>query len=54
VGRNIKETIRQVQAFQHARATKGKEACPADRQPGGPTLGPGPDLVGRVREVRKP
>jgi peroxiredoxin (alkyl hydroperoxide reductase subunit C) len=54
VGRNINETIRQVQAFQHVRETKGKEACPADWQPGKPTLKPGPDLVGRVWEVWKP
>lgn len=54
VGRNINETIRQVQAFQHVRATKGAEACPADWTPGKPTLKPGPDLVGRVWEVWKP
>jgi peroxiredoxin (alkyl hydroperoxide reductase subunit C) len=54
VGRNINETIRQVQAFQHVRAMKGKEACPADWEPGKPTLKPGPDLVGRVWEVWKP
>jgi len=41
VGRNILETIRQVKAFQHVRATKGAEACPAEWQPGALTLKPG-------------
>ena len=54
VGRSIGETIRQVQAFQHVRATKGAEACPADWEPGKPTLKPGPDLVGKVWTVWKP
>ncbi len=52
VGRNINETIRQVKAFQHVRATG--EATPSGWQPGKPTLKPGPDLVGRVWEVWKP
>jgi len=54
VGRRIQETIRQIQAFQHVRATKGAEAMPAGWVPGKPTLQPGPDLVGRVWEVWKP
>lgn len=54
VGRNMKETIRQVQAFQHVRNTQGKEAMPAEWEPGKPTLKPGPALVGRVWEVWKP
>ena len=54
VGRNIEETIRQVQAFQHVRKTKGAEACPADWRPGDMTLKPGPDLVGKVWEVWQP
>ncbi|NOZ72528.1 MAG: redoxin domain-containing protein [Chloroflexi bacterium] len=54
VGRNIDETIRQVQAFQHVRATGGKEAMPAEWKPGKPTLKPGPDLVGNVWKVWKP
>ena len=54
VGRNMKETIRQIQAFQHVRNTKGKEAMPAEWAPGKPTLKPGPALVGRVWEVWKP
>ena len=48
VGRKLAETIRQIQAFQHIRATDGKEACPAGWEPGKPTLKPGPDLVGKV------
>jgi peroxiredoxin (alkyl hydroperoxide reductase subunit C) len=52
VGRHVGETIRQVKAFQHVRATD--EATPSGWQPGKPTLKPGPDLVGRVWEVWKP
>jgi peroxiredoxin (alkyl hydroperoxide reductase subunit C) len=52
VGRNISETIRQVKAFQHVRATG--EATPSGWQPGKLTLKPGPDLVGRVWEIWKP
>ncbi len=54
VGRRLDETIRQIQAFQHVRATKGAEATPASWQPGQPTLKPGPALVGKVWEVWKP
>lgn len=54
VGRKLAETIRQIQAFQHVRATGGKEACPAGWEPGKPTLTPGPDLVGKVWEVWNP
>lgn len=54
VGRRIAETIRQVQAFQHVRKTKGAEACPAGWEPGKPTLKPGPDLVGKVWKEWKP
>jgi alkyl hydroperoxide reductase subunit AhpC len=52
VGRNIKELIRQVKAFQHVRETG--EVMPAGWQPGQPTLTPGPDLVGKVWKVWKP
>ena len=48
VGRNVEETIRQTQAFQHVRATKGSEACPSGWKPGKKTLKPGPALVGNV------
>jgi peroxiredoxin (alkyl hydroperoxide reductase subunit C) len=53
VGRNVKETIRQIQAFQHVRSKKGAEATPAGWKPGKMTLKPGPDLVGKVWEVWK-
>ena len=54
VGRRMAETIRQVQAFQHVRASKGTEATPAGWMPGEVTLQPGPDLVGNVWKVWKP
>jgi alkyl hydroperoxide reductase subunit AhpC len=54
VGRRIAETTRQVQAFQHLRASKGAEAMPAGWEPGQVTLKPGPDLVGTVWKVRNP
>jgi len=54
VGRNVAESIRQLQAFQHVQATEGKEATPSGWEPGKPTLKPGPDLVGKVWEVWKP
>jgi len=54
VGRKIGETIRQVQAFQHVRDSKGTEAMPAGWEPGQLTLQPGPDLVGNVWKVWNP
>jgi alkyl hydroperoxide reductase subunit AhpC len=54
VGRKIAETIRQVQAFQHVRESKGTEAMPAGWEPGQLTLTPGPDLVGNVWKVWNP
>lgn len=53
VGRNVAETLRQIQAFQLVRNSKGAEATPSGWQPGKPTLKPGPDLVGKVWEVWK-
>ena len=53
VGRNVAETIRQVQAFQLVRESKGGEATPSGWRPGKETLKPGPDLVGKVWEVWK-
>ncbi len=53
VGRNVQESIRQIQAFQHVRQSKGQEAIPSGWKPGKTTLRPGPDLVGRVWEVWK-
>jgi len=48
VGRNVAESIRQVQAFQLVRETKGVEATPSGWKPGKVTLKPSPDLVGNV------
>jgi len=48
VGRNVSETIRQLQAFQLVRETKGAEATPSGWRPGKVTLKPGPGLVGNV------
>jgi alkyl hydroperoxide reductase subunit AhpC len=53
VGRNVSESIRQVQAFQLVRESKGSEATPSGWKPGKQTLKPGPDLVGKVWEVWK-
>ncbi len=54
VGRNVAETLRQIQAFQLVRASEGREATPSGWRPGKPTLRPGPALVGRVWEVWNP
>jgi alkyl hydroperoxide reductase subunit AhpC len=54
VGRNVAETLRQIQAFQLVRNSKGSEATPSGWKPGKMTLKPGPDLVGRVWEVWQP
>ncbi len=51
VGRNVSETIRQIQAFQLVRKAKGKEATPSGWRPGKETLKPSPDLVGNVWDV---
>lgn len=48
VGRSVLETIRQVQAFQLVRESKGGQATPSGWKPGKMTLKPGPDLVGNV------
>ena len=53
VGRNVSETLRQVQAFQLVRNSKGSEATPSGWKPGKMTLKPGPELVGHVWEVWK-
>jgi peroxiredoxin (alkyl hydroperoxide reductase subunit C) len=54
VGRNVSELIRQVQAYQLVRKTKGAEVAPSGWQPGRETLKPGPHLVGKVWTVWKP
>lgn len=48
VGRNVAEALRQIQAFQLVRESKGTQATPSGWRPGKPTLKPGPDLVGKV------
>jgi len=48
VGRNVGETIRQIQAFQLVRESQGTEATPSGWKPGKKTLKPSPDLVGNV------
>ena len=48
VGRNVNESIRQIQAFQLVRESKGAEATPSGWRPGKKTLKPGIDLVGKV------
>jgi peroxiredoxin (alkyl hydroperoxide reductase subunit C) len=53
VGRNISESIRQIQAFQLVRNSQGTEATPSGWKPGKQTLKPEPDLVGNVWKVWK-
>jgi peroxiredoxin (alkyl hydroperoxide reductase subunit C) len=53
VGRNVTETLRQIQAFQLVRNSNGTEATPSGWKPGKPTLTPGIELVGKVYEVWK-
>ncbi len=47
IGRNARETLRKLQAAKFVREHKGK-VCPASWQPGGKTLTPGLDLVGKI------
>ncbi len=49
VGRNSDELVRKVQAFKYVRENPAN-VCPAKWQPGGKTLMPGKDLVGKVGE----
>ncbi len=48
VGRNVNETLRQIDAFQLVREKAGAEACPSGWKPGKATLKPGPELVSNV------
>ena len=48
VGRNVDETLRQIQAFQLVRKTGGGEVTPSGWTPGGKVLKPRPELVGNV------
>lgn len=54
VGRSLEEALRQIQAFQHVRASGGAEACPASWQPGQAGLKISTDLVGNLWKVWKP
>ena len=47
IGRNAKEILRKLQAAKFVRENKGL-VCPASWQPGGKTLKPGLDLVGKI------
>jgi alkyl hydroperoxide reductase subunit AhpC len=53
VGRNVAETLRQIQAFQLVRESKGAQATPSGWRPGKAVLNPGEDLVGNVWKVWK-
>ncbi len=53
VGRNVSESLRQIQAFQLVRESKGGKATPSGWKPGKAVLTPGPDLVGKVWEEWK-
>ncbi len=47
IGRNIRETLRKLQAAKFVREHKGL-VCPASWEPGKDTLKPGVDLVGKI------
>jgi NADH-dependent peroxiredoxin subunit C len=47
IGRNIKETLRKMQAAKFVREHRGK-VCPASWMPGLETLTPGVDLIGKI------
>ena len=47
IGRSAAEILRKVQAAKFVRENKG-EVCPANWKPGGKTLKPGLDLVGKI------
>ena len=53
MGRNVSESIRQIQAFQHVRNSKGTEVSPSGWKPGKLKLKTGPDLVGKFCEAGK-
>ena len=54
VGRKFAESVRQIQAYQLVRESKGAEATPAGWEPGDETLKPNTALVGKVWEVWNP
>ena len=48
LGRDIDETLRQIQAAQHIRTSENKEVTPVGWVPGKLTLTPSAELVGKV------
>jgi len=54
VGRNPSEHLRQIQAYQFVRESKGAQATPAGWAPGQEALSPDPDLVGNIWKVWQP
>ena len=48
VGRNVSESIRQIQAFQLVRESKGSQATPSGWKPGKAVLQPSEALVGNI------
>ena len=48
VGRSAKETLRKLKAAKFVRDNGGVQVCPAAWEPGGTTLKPGLDLVGKI------
>jgi peroxiredoxin (alkyl hydroperoxide reductase subunit C) len=48
IGRNIDEILRKLQASKFVRENGGGLVCPAKWRPGGKTLKPGVDLVGKI------
>ncbi len=53
VGRNVKELIRQIKAFQYVRKNPD-EIAPAGWEPGKKTFKPGIEIAGKVYKVWKP
>jgi len=53
VGRNVKELIRQIKAFQYVRKNPS-EITPAGWEPGKKTFKPGIDIAGKVYEIWEP
>lgn len=51
VGRNVSEALRQIQAYQLVRESKGTKVTPSGWKPGKNVLNPGVDLVGKVWEA---
>ena len=47
IGRNAQELVRKIQAAEYVHQ-HGGEVCPASWKPGGKTLKPGKDLVGKI------